>query len=101
MTTPDYATDFHAWAQAQAEAPRVKDWPLLDVENLVQSWRKFITGLSCQGTPDIGPLERFGHGLVEIVNKGQNMLAEFLHGCTTGPFEEAPHQDAEPDFHLI
>jgi hypothetical protein len=27
---------FHAWAQAQAEAPRVKDWPLLDVENLVE-----------------------------------------------------------------
>jgi hypothetical protein len=36
MTTPDYATDFHAWAQAQAEALRVKDWPLLDVENLVE-----------------------------------------------------------------
>jgi hypothetical protein len=68
---------------------------------LVQSRRKFITGLSGQGTPDIGPLERFGHGLVAIVNKGHNTLAEFRHGCTTGPFAEAPHQEAAPDFHLL
>jgi hypothetical protein len=60
-----------------------------------------MTRLSCQGTPDISPLERFGHGLVERVNKGQHTLAELLHGCAIGPFEEAPHQEAAPDFHLI
>ena len=38
-------------------------------------WRKVISCLRCywirdQRTSRIGPLERFGHGLVEIVNKG-------------------------------
>ena len=63
--------------------------------------RKFISDLSCQRTASIGPLEWFGHGFVEIVNKGQHPLAEFLHRGETASFEEAPHQDAEPDFHLI
>jgi hypothetical protein len=34
MTTPDYDTDFYAWAQQQAEALRAKDWAALDVEHL-------------------------------------------------------------------
>jgi hypothetical protein len=32
--------------------------------------RKFNSGLSCQRTPHVGPFERFGHGFVEILNKG-------------------------------
>jgi hypothetical protein len=36
MITPDYDTDFYAWAQAQAEALRAKDWAALDVENLAE-----------------------------------------------------------------
>jgi hypothetical protein len=42
MTTPDYDTDFYAWAQQQAEALRAKDWAALDVEHLaeeVDDWR--------------------------------------------------------------
>ena len=34
MTTPDYDTDFHAWAQAAAL--RAKDWAALDLNNLVE-----------------------------------------------------------------
>jgi Domain of unknown function DUF29 len=43
MTTPDYDTDFYAWAAQQAAALRAKDWAALDVEHLaeeVDNWRK-------------------------------------------------------------
>jgi len=36
MTTPDYHTDFYAWAQAQAAALRAKDWAALDVVHLAE-----------------------------------------------------------------
>ncbi len=36
MTTPDYDTDFYAWAQQQAEALRAKDLAALDVEHLAE-----------------------------------------------------------------
>lgn len=36
MTTPDYDTDFYAWAHAQAAALRAKDWAALDVEHLAE-----------------------------------------------------------------
>jgi hypothetical protein len=36
MTTPDYDTDFYAWAQAQASALRAKDWAALDLEHLAE-----------------------------------------------------------------
>jgi Domain of unknown function DUF29 len=36
MTTPDYDTDFAAWAQAQAAALRAKDWAALDLNNLIE-----------------------------------------------------------------
>ena len=36
MTTPDYDTDFYAWAQAQAAALRAKDWAALDLNNLIE-----------------------------------------------------------------
>ena len=32
----DYKTDFYAWAQAQAEALRAKDWAAVDVTNLLE-----------------------------------------------------------------
>jgi hypothetical protein len=58
-------------------------------------------GLGYRRTACIGPLERLGHDLIEIVNKGQYTLTSLLHRAETGPFEQAPHQDTEPDFHLI
>jgi hypothetical protein len=36
MTTPDYDTDFYAWAQQQAAALRAKDWAALDLEHLAE-----------------------------------------------------------------
>jgi Domain of unknown function DUF29 len=36
MTTPDYDTDFAAWALAQAAALRAKDWAALDLNNLIE-----------------------------------------------------------------
>lgn len=36
MTTPDYHTDFYAWAQVQAAALRTKDWAALDVVHLAE-----------------------------------------------------------------
>ena len=70
------------------------------------AWRKFFPCLSCQWiraqrTPCIGPLERLGHGLVEIVNKGYEPLPELVNGGETGSFEQPPHQETKPDFHLI
>ena len=49
--------------------------------------RKFLSDLSDQRTSRIGPFERFGHGLVEILNKGENSLAELCHRGETPPFE--------------
>jgi hypothetical protein len=36
MTTPDYDTDFDAWASQQAAALRAKDWAALDLEHLAE-----------------------------------------------------------------
>jgi Domain of unknown function DUF29 len=36
MTSPNYETDFYAWAQAQAAALRAKDWAALDVAHLAE-----------------------------------------------------------------
>ena len=36
MATPDYDTDFYAWAAQQAAALRAKDWAALDVEHLAE-----------------------------------------------------------------
>jgi uncharacterized protein YPO0396 len=36
MTTPDYDTDFYAWAAQQAAALRAKDWAALDLEHLAE-----------------------------------------------------------------
>ena len=36
MTTPDYTTDFYAWALAQAAALRAKDWAALDLEHVAE-----------------------------------------------------------------
>jgi predicted nucleic acid-binding Zn-ribbon protein len=36
MTTPDYETDFDAWAAQQAAALRAKDWAALDLEHLAE-----------------------------------------------------------------
>lgn len=36
MTKGSYDTDFYAWAQAQAQALRAKDWAALDIEHLAE-----------------------------------------------------------------
>jgi hypothetical protein len=36
MTTPDYETNFDAWAAQQAAALRAKDWAALDLEHLAE-----------------------------------------------------------------
>jgi predicted nucleic acid-binding Zn-ribbon protein len=36
MTTPDYETDFDAWAAQQAAALRAKDWAALDLAHLAE-----------------------------------------------------------------
>jgi hypothetical protein len=36
MTTPDYDTDYAAWADSQAAALRAKDWAALDLEHLAE-----------------------------------------------------------------
>jgi uncharacterized protein YPO0396 len=36
MTTPDYDTDFYAWAAQQAAALRAKHWAALDLEHLAE-----------------------------------------------------------------
>lgn len=36
MSKMQYEHDFSAWLQQQAEALRAKDWPALDVDNLIE-----------------------------------------------------------------
>jgi len=36
MTTPDYATDFYAWTQAQAAAIRAGAWDDVDRDHLAE-----------------------------------------------------------------
>jgi hypothetical protein len=36
MTTPDYDTDYAAWADTQAAALRAKDWAALDLDHLAE-----------------------------------------------------------------
>jgi hypothetical protein len=36
MTTPDYDTDYAAWADTQAAALRAKEWAALDIDHLAE-----------------------------------------------------------------
>ena len=46
----------------------------------------------------VGPLERFGHGAVEVVDKGQHHLsAQIIDGAEVAAPQELANQDAEPD----
>jgi hypothetical protein len=36
MTIPNYATDFYAWTQTQADALRAKEWKTLDIDHLAE-----------------------------------------------------------------
>src|ERR1700730_15300762 len=49
----------------------------------------------------IGPLEGFGHGAVEIVDKRQHLSAQIVNGAEVAAPQELAHQDAEPDLHLV
>lgn len=49
----------------------------------------------------ISPFERFGHGLVEVVDEGQDFSFQVLDGSEVSAFEQFPNQDTEPDFDLI
>src|ERR1700730_5602020 len=49
----------------------------------------------------IGPLERLGHGAVEVVDKSQHLSAQVINGAEVAAPQELADQDAEPDFHLV
>ena len=65
------------------------------------SWQKCSTGLRFQWTPRIGPLKRFGHGLIEVVDEIKDLLFQVIYGGETGAFEQASRQDTKPDLDLI
>jgi hypothetical protein len=52
---------------------------------------KSFSSLGSQRAAGIGPFERFGHGLVEVVNEVQDALTQFMSGRKAGPFEQFPH----------
>ncbi len=62
---------------------------------------KFVYTSNGQRFARIGPLKRFRHGGVEIVDKVHQCLVQVLGGLETGAFEQAPDQDTKPNLDLI
>src|SRR5438270_11665972 len=57
--------------------------------------------LSLEDAAGEGPLEGLGHHLVEILDEGEDLVAEILPGGKTAAADDPPGQDAEPDLHLV
>ena len=49
----------------------------------------------------IGPFERLGHGLVEVLHELDQRLAQLVGGLETAALQQASGQDAEPNLDLI
>ena len=68
---------------------------------LVHRGHKLLLSLRDQRPAGVGPLERLGHGPIEVVDEIQDPLFQVVHRSKTSPFEQAPHQDTKPQLDLI
>ena len=58
--------------------------------------------VSCdQRLPLVSPFERLGHGPIVIVDEVHHLMFQVIHGSERSPLQQFPHQDAQPDFHLV
>ena len=44
----------------------------------------------------IGPLERLGHGVVEVGDEREYLVFQVIHGKEVAAAQELAHQDAQP-----
>src|ERR1700760_3478395 len=49
----------------------------------------------------VGPAERFGEHVVEVLDERRRASAQVLERGEAGAFQQTPRQDGEPDFDLI
>jgi hypothetical protein len=63
--------------------------------------RKTFDSLSGQRLALVGPLERFGHRAIVVVDEGQNLRLQVLYAGEGTALEDLAHQDREPDFDLV
>src|SRR5258706_2076681 len=57
---------------------------------------------SCSKRPSrVGPAERLGEDIVEVVDELRDACAQVLEGSEARPLEQATRQDGEPDFNLV
>ena len=59
------------------------------------------TELGLQSLSLVGPLERLGHGVIEVVNELQQPLAQVVQGVKTGAPKGLSTEDGKPDFDLV
>src|SRR6516164_4973997 len=51
--------------------------------------------------PLVGPLERLGHGAVEVRDEGQHLVAEIIGGGEVASPQQLANQNTEPLLHLV
>src|SRR5712691_4881639 len=49
----------------------------------------------------VGPLERLGHGAIEVRDEGQHLVAEIVSGGEVASPQQLTGQYAQPKLHLI
>ena len=57
--------------------------------------------LRCERLALVGLFERFRHRAIEVLDECQDFRFQIVHAGEIASFEQFPHQDAEPDFHLV
>src|SRR5437588_3917571 len=49
----------------------------------------------------VGPLERLGHGAIDVRDEGQHLVPEIVSGGEVASPQQLPDQYAQPKLHLI
>jgi hypothetical protein len=83
MTTPDYDTDFYAWAAQQAAALRAKDWPALDVEHLAEEVRSQLRLLCSHSLKWHYQPERRSESWLGTIREARRQIHEALEEMPT------------------
>ena len=65
------------------------------------AWRKKFHGLCHQSLSLVRPFERFGHGLIVVIDEGQDPDLQVFHAREGATFEQFADKDAQPDLNLV
>ncbi len=63
--------------------------------------QKSASRLSDERATLIRPLKGFGQGAVEVLDEGQDLGLQIFNRDKAAAFEQAPHQNAEPNLNLV